>query len=147
MSLKEKFFARKKAETEPEQALEPAPAPKQKSGGSLLVSLLLILLIAATVMNWWELHQLKSAFSSPAPESALQPQNAGLETKEEKNYEYVIDFLLDQNIAAGMQRRGREGWQVVGSRRTQDSTTGQYGYEFIFMRPLSAMKDEKQGGR
>ena len=98
-------------------------------------------------MNWWELHQLKSALSKPVDESVSQAKNAGQETKEEKNYEYVIDFLLDQNIAAGMEKRGREGWQIAGSRRTQDSVTGQYGYEFIFMRPLPAVKDGKQGGR
>ena len=147
MGLKEKLFSRKKAEADPEQTAEPGQAPRQKSGGTLLLALLLILLIAATGMNWWELHQLKSAFSQPAGESVSQAKKTDQETKEEKNYEYVIDFLLDQNIAAGMEKRGREGWQIAGSRRTQDSATGQYGYEFIFMRPLPAVKDGKQGGR
>ncbi|MCR4819311.1 MAG: hypothetical protein K5841_10180, partial [Fretibacterium sp.] len=145
MGLKEKLFSRKKAEVDPEQAAEQKPAPKQKSGGSLLLSLLLILLIATTIMNWWELHQLKSAFSKAVDENFSQAKNASQETKEEKKYEYeyAIDFLLDQNIAAGMARRGREGWQIAGSRRTQDSATGQYGYEFIFMRPLPAMKSRQ----
>ncbi|MBR1672514.1 MAG: hypothetical protein IJ702_06275, partial [Fretibacterium sp.] len=140
MNLKEKLFFRKNPEAESEQSAEAAQAPKQKGGGSILLMLLIVLLLAATVMNWWELHQLKSAISTAAEDAASKAGSAGPETNEEKNYEYVIDFLLDQNIAAGMERRGREGWQIAGSRRTQDSATGQYGYEFIFMRPLPAVK-------
>ena len=70
------------------------------------------------------------AMNSPSYDSSV----SGVETN--PSYAYAIDFILDPNLADRMAQRGREGWQVVGSRRTQDSTTGQYGYEFIFMRRI-----------
>ena len=57
---------------------------------------------------------------------------SGVETN--PSYEYSVDFIFDTNLTERMAQRGHESWQVVGSRRTQDSITGQLGYEFIFMR-------------
>ena len=75
---------------------------------------------------------LSDKISSLAMNGPAFDSSAGFEAT--PSYAYAIDFILDPNLTDRMAQRGRDGWQVVGSRRTQDSTTGQYGYEFIFMR-------------
>ena len=51
-----------------------------------------------------------------------------------QTYDYAVDLIPDEEIPSRMRLRGIEGWKIVGSRRTQDTATGRYGYEFIFMR-------------
>ena len=50
------------------------------------------------------------------------------------SYEYAVDFVFDTNLDGRMAQRGKDGWKIVGSRRTQDNITGKLGYEFIFTR-------------
>ena len=138
MNLKGKLFSRKQAAESSDGA---EATPSKRRGGGFLSTLLMLLLLVVAGIIWWELHQLTSALGVGGLPflnggGAGKADTAGV--SEEKSYDYAIDFLLDQNIVAGMQRRGQDGWQVVGSRRTQDGKTGQYGYEFIFMRPRPA---------
>ena len=119
--------------------------------GRALMALLLLLLVIGAGMCWWELHNLNAnlsklsgldsgASSGVSSETALRIQNllTNIESqgKEIKPYEYAIEFMIDSNIVAGIAARGANGWQIVGSRRSQDTSSGQYGYEFIFMRPI-----------
>ncbi|MBQ3627244.1 MAG: hypothetical protein II948_10940, partial [Synergistaceae bacterium] len=119
--------------------------------GRALMTLLLLLLVIGAGMCWWELRNLNlnlsklagldnNANSGVSSETALRIQNllSNIESqnKEIKPYEYAIEFLVDNNIVSGIAARGANGWQIVGSRRSQDTASGQYGYEFIFMRPL-----------
>jgi len=53
-----------------------------------------------------------------------------------KQYEYKIEFINDYTWSSEMNSQGREGWQVVGSRRASSSSTDDYGYEIIFMREI-----------
>lgn len=123
MGLKDKLLARKEAPVAQEGVARPR--------GGVLLPLLIFLLLAAVVLCWLQLRGLTTilrADHTPGAKAAGTSQGA-------ERYEYAIDFLLDDRITAGMNERGKAGWRIVGSRRTQDSTTGQYGYEFIFMRP------------
>ena len=132
MTLKEKLFSRKKAAAEQsEGAGEGAPA---RRGGGFFLTFLTLLLLVAAGMIWWELHKLTDALGTGGL-SMLSGKSANTAVQEPKVYDYAIDFLIDKDIADGMKRRGQDGWEVVGSRRTQDGKTNQYGYEFIFMRP------------
>ena len=111
-----------------------ANKPVKTSRGGLLTPLLLIVLVVIAVLCLMQLKNITdrlamSGFANNTVfESSLPEANAA--------YDYAIDFVLDPDITSSMSKRGREGWQVVGSRRTQDTTTGQYGYEFIFMRKV-----------
>ncbi len=112
-------------------------APVRSSRGGLLTPLLLIILAVVMVLCLLQLKGIMDALSSVNFGNA----NATFEPilpEANASYDYAIDFVLDPDITSTMARRGREGWQVVGSRRTQDTTTGQYGYEFIFMRKIPA---------
>ena len=51
-------------------------------------------------------------------------------------YEYRIEYFEDSSTEKSLNRLGAEGWKVVGSRRASGSYSSDYGYEFIFMRPL-----------
>ena len=53
-----------------------------------------------------------------------------------KQYEYKIEFINDYTWSSEMNAQGRDGWQVVGSRRASSSSTDDYGYEIIFMREI-----------
>ncbi len=130
MGLKDKLLARKEAPVAQEGAARPR--------GGVLLPLLTLLLLAAVVLCWLQLRSLTTILRADRTSEAKAAASAGTLQQDER-YEYAIDFLLDDRITAGMDERGRAGWKVVGSRRTQDSTTGQYGYEFIFMR--SAQKE------
>lgn len=130
MGLKDKLLARKEAPVAQEGAARPR--------GGVLLPLLTLLLLAAVVLCWLQLRGLTAVLRADRTLEAKAATSAGTPQQDER-YEYAIDFLLDDRITAGMDERGRAGWKVVGSRRTQDSTTGQYGYEFIFMR--SAQKE------
>ena len=123
MGIREKLAAKKNADGSSKSSAG--------IGGILLPLLLTGLLVVGGLILWqiWGLGSRLSAFSASdgfGGTSAISEAPA--------SYEYAIDFILDGNIVARMAERGKAGWQVVGSRRTQDSTTGQYGYEFIFMR-------------
>jgi hypothetical protein len=50
-----------------------------------------------------------------------------------KQFEYKIEFLYDFNSEDELNKFGKEGWQVVGSRRAT-SPHDSYGYELIFMK-------------
>jgi len=105
---------------------------KTSSGGGLFTTLLLIALLGVGGFIAWQLMQLNTRLSGGMPD-----MSAGfLPTSGSSNssYEYAVDFIFDSNLSGRMAQRGKDGWQVVGSRRTQDSITGQLGYEFIFMR-------------
>ena len=116
------------------------------------MTLFLLLLVIGSGRCWWELRNFNlnlsklagldnNANSGVSTETALRIQNllSNIESqnKEIKPYEYAIEFLVDNNIVSGIAARGANGWQIVGSRRSQDTVSGQYGYEFIFMRPLA----------
>ena len=126
MGLKDKLLARKEAPVSQEGAARPR--------GGFLLPLLTLLLLAAVILCWLQLRGLTAVLRADQTPEAKAVASAGALHQDER-YEYAIDFLLDDRITAGMDERGKAGWKIVGSRRTQDSTTGQYGYEFIFMRP------------
>ena len=134
MGIREKLKAKKDGTSH-----DSAPAPAKKSsarsgGGGILTPLLLILLLGVMAFGVWKLHQLSDTLTALMLSSGSPGALTGTAEQVNPSYDYAIDFILDPNITERMAARGREGWQVVGSRRTQDSTTGQYGYEFIFMR-------------
>ena len=119
MNIREKLSKRKNPS-------DTAPAKTRKGG--------ILTLLVVGVLVLLQLRQLSDRITAAMMATSSFDGTAGLETN--PPYEYAIDFILDPNITERMAARGREGWQVVGSRRTQDSTTGQYGYEFIFMRRI-----------
>ena len=106
---------------------------KSRKGG-IITSVLVLLLLIVGVLVLLQLRQLSDRMT--AAMMAANSFDGSAHTESNHPYEYAIDFILDPNITERMAARGREGWQVVGSRRTQDSTSGQYGYEFIFMRRI-----------
>ncbi|MBQ3402952.1 MAG: hypothetical protein IJG65_06235 [Synergistaceae bacterium] len=122
MSIREKLASRKNGND--------TSAGSSKSG--ILTTILLGLLVAVGALMLWQIMQLSDKITSLAMNSSGFEHVSGVEAA--PSYDYAIDFILDPNLTDRMSQRGRDGWQVVGSRRTQDSTTGQYGYEFIFMR-------------
>ncbi len=134
VNIREKLKRKKEASSSPEAA--PAPAKKKSSGKSKsghLTSVLIFLLLVVGVLLLLQLHQFSDRITAAMMNSGTFDGNTqGSEAN--VSYDYAIDFILDPNLTERMAARGREGWQVVGSRRTQDTTTGQYGYEFIFMR-------------
>ncbi|MBQ7593126.1 MAG: hypothetical protein IJU48_02085 [Synergistaceae bacterium] len=133
MGIREKLAERKNAASA-KKASTSSSSSSGGRGGILLPILLGLLLLLGGVIAW-QLHQISDKITMAMMNSAGFENVSGFEAP--PSYDYTIDFILDPNIAERMAARGREGWQVVGSRRTQDSTTGQYGYEFIFMRRRS----------
>ena len=141
MGLREKLAAKKNG-TSPKDSSAPAKkSSSSSSGGGILMPLLLFLLLAVGALTLWQLYSLPDRLAS------VIAMNSGVSgggvfdsisgTESTPSYDYAIDFILDPNIVERMSQRGKDGWQVVGSRRTQDSTTGQYGYEIIFMKRIS----------
>ena len=123
MNIREKLTERKKGNSDGSSA--------GKVAGIILPLLLTAIAIIGGLMLW-QIMTLSDKISSLAMNGPAFDSSAGFEAT--PSYAYAIDFILDPNLTDRMAQRGRDGWQVVGSRRTQDSTTGQYGYEFIFMR-------------
>ena len=123
MNIREKLASRKNGNS------ENSAGKSSKSG--LLLTVLTALLAVIGGLIVWQLMQVSDKITSLAMNAPGYESSARAETP---SYDYAIDFILDPNLSDRMSQRGRAGWQVVGSRRTQDSTTGQYGYEFIFMR-------------
>lgn len=109
-----------------------APASKSRKGG-IITPVLILLLLVVGVLLLLQVRQLSNVLASVMLSSGSYESSS---YEANQPCEYAIDFILDPNLTDRMAARGREGWQVVGSRRTQDSTTGQYGYEFIFMRRI-----------
>lgn len=104
------------------------------SSGGILLPILLGALIIIGGLMLWQIMKLSDKLTSLAMNSGGDYSASSYEST--PSYSYAIDFILDPNLSDRMAQRGRDGWQVVGSRRTQDSTTGQYGYELIFMRRI-----------
>ena len=100
-----------------------------RSSGGILAPLCLTALLGVGGFIAWQFMQLNNNFTGGLPS-----MNASFPAGLNQSYEYAVDFIFDSNLSGRMAQRGKEGWQVVGSRRTQDSITGQLGYEFIFMR-------------
>ena len=92
-----------------------------------LLQAVLGLLILAGLFSLFRLHQLTDSITG----MMLYGNTSGVSAQ---SYDYAVDLIPDEEISSRMRLRGIEGWKVVGSRRTQDTTTGRYGYEFIFMR-------------
>ena len=101
---------------------------------SFLTTLLLLLLTIIGAACVFQLKTLNDAMTMAADPETLELRGVAGGDVALPSYDYSIDFILDPNLKETMTIRGRDGWQVVGSRRTQDTTTGQYGYEIIFMR-------------
>ena len=137
VKIREKLSKRKQ-EASGNSASASAPAKKKSSGlikGGYLTHVLIFLLLVVGVLLLLQLHQFSDRITAAITNSGAFDGNIqGADAN--ASYDYAIDFILDPNLTERMAARGREGWQVVGSRRTQDTTTGQYGYEFIFMRRL-----------
>ena len=136
MNIREKLSKRKQ-EASGNPATASAPAKKKSSSGKsgYLTPVLIFLLLVVGVLLLLQLHQFSDRITAAITNSGTFDGNSS-GVKANASYDYAIDFILDPNLHERMAARGREGWQVVGSRRTQDTTTGQYGYEFIFMRRL-----------
>ena len=138
MNIREKLKRKKEASGTPEAESATAPAKKKSSGsskGGYLTPVLIFLLLIVGVLLLLQIRQFSEKITAALMNSGSFDGNSqGFEAR--ASYDYAIDFILDPNLPERMAARGREGWQVVGSRRTQDTTTGQYGYEFIFMRRL-----------
>ncbi len=141
MGLREKLAAKKNGEAPKDSS--PASSKKtssSSSGGGILIPILLFLLLIVGALTLWQLFSLPDrlasviAMSSNGVSGVFEPLS---HAESNSSYDYTIDFILDNNIVERMSQRGKDGWQVVGSRRTQDSTTGQYGYEIIFMKRIS----------
>ncbi len=96
---------------------------------------MLVFLLAVGGFIAWQLMQLNDKLTSGFMSMGMPGEFASMPVENSNpSYEYAIDFIFDTNLSSRMTQRGKDGWQVVGSRRTQDSITGQLGYEFIFMR-------------
>ncbi len=140
VKIREKLKRKKEASGNPEAAPAATPAKKKSSGNGksksgYLTLVLIFLLLIVGVLLLLQLHQFSDRITAAITNSgSFDGNTSGVEAN--ASYDYAIDFILDPNLTERMAARGREGWQVVGSRRTQDTTTGQYGYEFIFMRRL-----------
>lgn len=139
MGIREKLAARKNGTSanDSSSTSKKSSSSSSSSGGGILLPLLLGLLLVVGGLTFWQLYTLPDKIASiMANFSGGNFESvSGIETTN-PSYDYSIDFILDPNIVERMSQRGRDGWQVVGSRRTQDSTTGQYGYEIIFMRRI-----------
>ena len=107
---------------------------KSKSSGGILMPLLLIALLGVGGFIAWQLIQLNNRLGGDLSGMGMSSGGDSGAANANSSYEYAVDFIFDSNLSGRMAQRGRDGWQVVGSRRTQDSITGQLGYEFIFMR-------------
>ena len=130
---KEKTMSiREKLKNKQNNASGTASAKSRKGG--IITSVLVLLLLVVGVLVLLQLRQLSDRMTAAMMATSSFDGTASVESN--PPYEYAIDFILDPNSPDRMAARGREGWQVVGSRRTQDITSGQYGYEFIFMRRI-----------
>ncbi|MBQ7558970.1 MAG: hypothetical protein IJT20_01810, partial [Synergistaceae bacterium] len=134
MGIREKMAGRKD-----KSAKENLGDSKKKKisafSGGIFTPLLLISLLAVGGFIAWQLMQLNDKLTGSLMNMGMSAGTFdAVPAEKNPSYDYAIDFIFDTNLSARMAQRGKEGWQVVGSRRTQDSITGQLGYEFIFMR-------------
>lgn len=104
-----------------------------KSKGNIVTPLLIFLLLIVGILVLLQMWQLSSKVTA-AMLSMSSLDGTNIESN--PSYDYAIDFTLDDDLTERMTARGHDGWQVVGSRRAQDTTTGQYGYELIYMRRI-----------
>ena len=127
MGIREKLAARKGGK-------KTSSDNETSSKSSRLMPLLMIALTVVGGLIFWELKQLndKMTLTMMNMSGGNFESVSGIEST--PSYDYSVDFIFDTNLTERMAQRGHDGWQVVGSRRTQDSVTGQLGYEFIFMR-------------
>ena len=133
MEIREKIAGRKN------KMAKDASGDKKKKfaslfSGGIFMPLLLIMLLAVGGFIAWQLMQLNDRLTSGLMNMGMSVGTFDAVPEKNPSYDYAIDFIFDSNLSTRMAQRGKEGWQVVGSRRTQDSITGQLGYEFIFMR-------------
>ncbi len=131
MGIREKLASRKGG------AKDDSPATTKKSGKSssgILLPLLLVILAVIGGFISWQLIQLNDRMTAGMMNYGATGFDSFATYDANPSYDYAVDFIFDTNLTERMAQRGHEGWQVVGSRRTQDSVTGQLGYEFIFMR-------------
>ena len=105
----------------------------QSSGASagILAPLCLAALLGIGGFSAWQFTEFSNRLSSGLPNMGNSQASS---SKLNPSYEYAVDFVFDSNLSGRMAQRGRDGWKIVGSRRTQDSITGQSGYEFIFIK-------------
>ena len=109
------------------------PQPKASPVWRIVLQSVLGLLILAGLFLLFRLHQLTDSITSMMLYGNSQSGTSA------QSYDYAVDLIPDEEISSRMRLRGIEGWKLVGSRRTQDSATGRYGYEFIFMRQTPAI--------
>ena len=135
MGIREKLALRKNANSDEKSAKKKSSSSSSSSsGGGFFMPLILTLLLIVGALILWQLTQVSNKLTSLALNSQGGFESVSITEAPNPSYDYAIDFILDPNLSERMSQRGRDGWQIVGSRRTQDSTTGQYGYELIFMR-------------
>ena len=103
-----------------------------KSSGRIVTPLLLTAMLGLGGFIAWQTMQFSDKLTGGLPNAASTQFDFN------PSYEYAVDFIFDSNLSGRMAQRGKEGWKVAGSRRTQDSITGQLGYEFIFLRETPA---------
>ena len=131
MGIREKIAAKKSGAAKEKDSNK----IKSSSGmGGALSTVLMILLLAVGGLILWQLMQLNDTLTANLMNLSGGSFTPLTQNESKPSYEYSVDFILDNNWNERMTQRGREGWQVVGSRRTQDSVTGALGYEIIFMR-------------
>jgi len=103
-----------------------------KSSGRIVTPLLLTALLGLGGFIAWQTMQFTNNLAGGLPN--VSSSSASMPGSLNPSYEYAVDFIFDSNLSGRMAQRGKDGWKVAGSRRTQDSITGQLGYEFIFLR-------------
>ncbi len=134
MGIREKMAGRKD-KTMKETSGDSKKKKISAFSGGIFMPLLLISLLAVGGFIAWQLMQLNDKLTGGLMNMGMSAGTFdAVPAEKNPSYEYAIDFIFDTNLSTRMAQRGKEGWQVVGSRRTQDSITGQLGYEFIFMR-------------
>ncbi len=103
-----------------------------KSSGRIVTPLLLTALLGLGGFIAWQTMQFTNNLAGGLPN--VSSSSASMPGSLNPSYEYAVDFIFDSNLSGRMAQRGKDGWKVASSRRTQDSITGQLGYEFIFLR-------------
>ena len=58
----------------------------------------------------------------------------------DRGWEYKIEEISDSGFTDRMNVLGRQGWEMVSSRRPDDSGQSPIGYEIIFKRPVPLSK-------
>ena len=50
-------------------------------------------------------------------------------------WEYTIESIPDLEFESGMNKLGKQGWELVFARRASGETKSEFSYEMIFKRP------------